>query len=85
MFAVTVDDDKVSQDMLDEIVRLQTVLFGGLGLHLRFDSFESISIIRIVFLEYSICRQKNLDFLLIENMILKHGCQPKDFTVKYVC
>ena len=49
MFAVTVDDDKVSQDMLDEIVRLQTVLFGGLGLHLRFDSFESISIIRILF------------------------------------
>ena len=35
MFAVTVDDEKVSQAMHDEIVRLQTLMFEELGLHFR--------------------------------------------------
>jgi seryl-tRNA synthetase len=37
MFAVTTDDEKLSQQMHDEIVRIQTLLFEGLGLHFRFD------------------------------------------------
>lgn len=84
MFAVTTDDDKVSQEMLDEIVRIQTLLFGELGLHFRFNQIVQTSLEFHCFLEYSICHQKNLDFLPIENTISKHGCQPKDSTVKYV-
>ncbi len=83
MFAVTIDDEKVSQQMLDELVRIQTLLFEGLGLHFRFERFFCIEFyLLVVFLEYLICHQKNSVFLLIENMILKHGCQPKDFMVK---
>ncbi|CAF3797480.1 unnamed protein product [Rotaria magnacalcarata] len=35
MFAVTVDDDAVSQEMHNEIVRLETLMFEELGLHFR--------------------------------------------------
>jgi hypothetical protein len=35
MFTVTTDDEKVSQEMHDEIVRLQTSIFEELGLHFR--------------------------------------------------
>lgn len=83
MFAVTTDDDKVSQDMLDEIVRVQTSLFEELGLHFRFDPFRYFIQIEL-FLEFWICPRKNWDYQPIENMILKHGCQRKDFTEKYV-
>ena len=36
MFAVTVDNTQVSQEMHDEILRLQTLMFEELGLHFRF-------------------------------------------------
>jgi seryl-tRNA synthetase len=39
MFAVTVDDEKVSQEMHNEIVRLQASMFEELGLHFRFNDF----------------------------------------------
>jgi seryl-tRNA synthetase len=39
MFAVTVDDEKVSQEMHNEIVRLQASMFEELGLHFRFNYF----------------------------------------------
>ncbi len=42
MFAVTIDDEKVSQEMHDEIVRLQTSMFEELGLHFRFSSIFCI-------------------------------------------
>lgn len=35
MFAVTVDDNKISEEMHNEITRLQTTLFEELGLHFR--------------------------------------------------
>jgi seryl-tRNA synthetase len=35
MFAVTMDDGKISQEMHNEIVRLQTDMFEELGLHFR--------------------------------------------------
>ncbi len=35
MFVVTMDDDIVSQEMHNEIVRLQTLMFKELGLHFR--------------------------------------------------
>jgi len=35
MFAVTTDDENISQEMHNEIVRLQTLIFGELGLHFR--------------------------------------------------
>jgi seryl-tRNA synthetase len=37
MFAVTIDDEKVSQEMHNEIVRLQALMFEELGLHFRFN------------------------------------------------
>jgi seryl-tRNA synthetase len=37
MFAVTTDDEKVSQEMHNEIVQLQTLMFEELGLHFRFN------------------------------------------------
>ncbi len=42
MFAVTVDDKKVSQEMHNEIIRLQTLMFEELGLHFRFNQFYII-------------------------------------------
>lgn len=39
MFTVTVDDEKVSQEMHNEIVRLESLMFGELGLHFRFDIY----------------------------------------------
>lgn len=36
MFAVTPDDDKIAQNMHDEIVQLESSMFEELGLHFRF-------------------------------------------------
>lgn len=52
MFAVTTDDDQVAQEMHNEIVRLQTLMFEELGLHFRFNQIYFNSI----FLSISICR-----------------------------
>lgn len=45
MFVVTTDDDKIAQEMHNEIVRLETSMFEELGLHFRFEggfAFEGI-------------------------------------------
>jgi seryl-tRNA synthetase len=49
MFAVTTDDEKVSQKMHDELVRIQTLLFDGLGLHFRFEQFFVYELFVFVF------------------------------------
>ena len=82
MFAVTADDHKLSEEMHNEIIRLQTSLFEGLGLHFRWAPRLRCNSCAGSFLEFWICPPKNLACPPIASMTLKRGCQPKNSTEK---